>query len=149
MDHIAALFLVSQETSAQLSRVAAPFTFLPMEQQVPFSPYPLQYLSFVFFNNGLSDQCEAASCCGFDLHFSDTDGDHLFMCLLFVCVFFREMSPQVFCPFLDCTVFLILSYLSSLYILETNPFMVALYANIFSLSIGFLFILLMVSISKS
>ena len=51
------------------------------------------FIVCVFFNNGLSDQCEAASCCGFDLHFSDSDGDHLFMCLLFVCVFFREMSP--------------------------------------------------------
>ena len=40
---------------------------------------------------------------------------------------------------------LMLSYMSSLYILDTNPFSDVLLANIFSLSVGCLFILLIVS----
>ena len=42
-------------------------------------------------------------------------------------------------------VFLILSYVSSLYILEINPLSVASFANIFSQSVGCLFALFMVS----
>ena len=42
-------------------------------------------------------------------------------------------------------VFLILSYMSSLYILEINPLSVASFTNIFSHSEGCLFVLLMVS----
>ena len=41
--------------------------------------------------------------------------------------------------------FFVLSYISSLYILEINPLLVASFANIFSQSVGCLFILLMVS----
>ena len=42
-------------------------------------------------------------------------------------------------------VFLLLSYMSCLYILEIKPLSVASFANIFSQSIGCLFILFMVS----
>uniref|UniRef100_A0A5G2QQ29 Uncharacterized protein n=1 Tax=Sus scrofa TaxID=9823 RepID=A0A5G2QQ29_PIG len=42
-------------------------------------------------------------------------------------------------------VFLILSCMSCLYILEINPMLVTLFANIFSYSVGCLFILFMVS----
>ena len=45
----------------------------------------------------------------------------------------------------DWVVFLILSYVSCLYILETNPLSIALFANIFSRSEGCLFILFVVS----
>ena len=46
---------------------------------VPFSPYPLQCVLFVnFFNDGCSDRC-------FDLHFSNSDTEHLLMCLLAMC----------------------------------------------------------------
>ena len=41
--------------------------------------------------------------------------------------------------------FLILSFMSCLYILDINPLSVTLFANIFSHSVGYLFILLMVS----
>ena len=61
-------------------------------------------------------------------------------------VFFAEMSVKVFSPFFDLVVcFLILSCLSCLYILEINPLSVALFTNIFSHSVGGLFILFMVS----
>ena len=45
---------------------------------------------------------------------------------------------------LDCLFFLILSCMSCLYILEINPLSVASFANIFSHSLGCLFILFMV-----
>ena len=61
-------------------------------------------------------------------------------------VFFGEMSIQVFCPFFDWVVcFLILSCMSSLYILEVNPLSVASFANIFSHSEGCVFVLFIVS----
>ena len=52
-----------------------------------------------------------------------------------------------FCPFFDWVVwfFSILSCMSCLYILEINSLSVSLFANIFSHSVGCLFVLLMVS----
>ena len=41
---------------------------------------------------------------------------------LAICVyFFRNMSIQFLCPFLNQIVFLLLSYMSSLYILDISP----------------------------
>ena len=61
-------------------------------------------------------------------------------------VFFGDMSINSSAHFFDCVVFfLILSCRSCLYILEINPLSVALFANIFSHSMGCLLILFMVS----
>ena len=60
-------------------------------------------------------------------------------------VFFEEMSVLVFCPFFDWVVFLLLSCVSCLYILEIKPLSVAAFAKIFSHSVGHLFVLLVVS----
>ena len=61
-------------------------------------------------------------------------------------VFFGEMSVQVFFPLLDCLfVYLALSFMSCLYILEINPLSVVSFAIIFSRSKGCLFTLLIVS----
>ena len=65
--------------------------------------------------------------------------------------FFGEMSTQGICPLFDWVVFLfiylfvLLSCVSCLYILDINPLLVTSFTNIFSHSIGCLFILLMVS----
>ena len=56
------------------------------------------------------------------------------------------MSVQVFHPFFDTVVcLLIFSCMNCVYILDTNSFLFILFANIFSHSVGFLFILSMVS----
>ena len=57
-------------------------------------------------------------------------------------VFFGEMSVYIFCSFFSWAVCfsLILSFMNCLYILEINPLLVASFANIFSHSVGCLFV---------
>ena len=59
-----------------------------------------------------------------------------------------EMSVQVFAQFLiGLFVFLVLSHMSSLYILEVKPLSEVSLANMFSHIVGSLFILLMFSLA--
>lgn len=108
-----------------------------------FSPRPHRHLLFlVFFKNSYSNRCEGIFQCGLIcISLLISDAEHLFMYLLAVC-----MSSLKKCLFRSSAHFLIgfflgvllLSYMSSFYILDINPYQIK-FAKIFSHSAGCLF----------
>ena len=70
------------------------------------------------------------------------------ICIYHLYVIFGEVSVQVFCPFKNSIVFILLNFKSSLYILDTSPLLNMSFASIFSQSVVYLLSLLTVSFTE-
>ena len=128
--------------------MGTPILFSPtVEKGSFFSTSSLAFIICRLFDDGHSDQCEVIPYCSFNFHFSIiNDVKHLFMYLLAICISLENVCLD-FLPifWFGCFFLFILNCVSFLCIFEMNPLLVVSGANIFSHSVGCLFILCMIS----
>ena len=126
LDHIILFFLILWGTSIHFPLWLYQFTFPARVHKGSFFPTTSTLTIYCLFHNRHSEKCEVISHC---------------LCLL---VIVGKMPIQIFCPCFNQVFFFffILSCINFLYILDINLLLEILFANIFSHSVGCLFILL-------
>ena len=134
LDHVVVLFLSFWGIIILFSKVAVP-TCIPTNGASEF-PF-LHILSntcmlcyYLCFESHL-DICDLVSCCGLDLHLPDTLSIFSCACWSSLCLLWKMSIQILLCVFV-LFVFLIMSCISSLYILDIYSLLDILFANIHS-----------------